>query len=348
MLFLPNHSAVVKDEFPSGTAVQFKKTSPLFAEPLHCSKMMTWGATLYRCDAAKVQAPAYYTDKSRRFLHALAKSIGCSNSEAQPSLEQRDPLTNGDAPGYAWVASLGSDRGAYAGLYMMTSRAGNQRVEEPVLVVQAGAPLVSQQLYKMVADRQSYEPDTREEAISVLQTAMNAGVGESVVGPPMRVATTLTIDEFMKWPETRYAVNAGSRMRDSIAAAISKHLNLGILTIADSSAGVKGALLAVPALQTLSYHIEASLDGESFTYYAGSTNPQAVRNGMVLGQTPSLGPVVLQGAPSSRLARGQGWSVNEAVSSVNAFPIGTGRKRSDRQSVAAAQRGSFSPSLRRP
>jgi hypothetical protein len=302
---LPNHteSAV----FPRGVAVKFGKNAPMFTAPFHPDEFMTFGTTLVQV-RGPVPPVETLRNPTRQYKASLLRAI--QSTESALSLQRRDVASNKDERGFNYAGAIGVNTNhAMAGLMRGTAVMNNERVSSYFIWVSAGLPALSRDLLKKVADRQTYAAPATSKELNV-----------SVFTGPRRVSTTLTMEEFLSWDETNYAVRAGTRNRLAIATEVARVLGLTVDTQLDLAAGTPNRRIAVPFADTPSYELQVNSDG-GFTYFSDAVNTERVLGAFCMQYSPLVGGALLFGVPNASHRLGAGW-VNQCA---NAFPASTGR-----------------------
>lgn len=299
----PNFSYETTTVPPSGLAYVFARDAPMFSEPFHPNKFSTWGVSIYELSSQIPERPlneAYFTDPARRLLAKMTEAL--AEEQDGPSLANLDDKSGRDKRDSRWLPVLGG-RSGYAEVARCVKKVGNKRIEQWVLVVSTSLPKVSRALLEIVERNEKKVDGGRSE-------------------------TTLTIESMIASPEMRYAENLGRRNRGRAAARIAAALGVNIKLTGDYASFEPEAMIGVPLVENASYHLRRFDD--KFIYHAGTTSTMECGQGIVFGQTATLGPVLLHGYPG----RGP-WS---CAAYLNTFPIGTGRAVSDQKLYAAYER----------
>jgi hypothetical protein len=192
-------------------------------------------------------------------------------------------------------------------VFVSTQRAA-QRLEKRLwLVVRAGSPLASEGYYSFMED-----------------------MGDDDDG-----AAHTWNEVFMERPETLFALRAPARNRARLLGRVAQALDIelpqSVLThdlqlasggSSSSSSSSKSTVRPVkPTIETVTHTVARA--GNAIVYHNDTVDPSAGGAGVLLGENPVLGPVLLRGPPKERAAFGGAWHTVER--SHGAFPASTGR-----------------------
>lgn len=338
---LPNHHIGRNDSYPRGTATHFRDDSAMFPEPFHADSFMTAGASLYKI-TGPVPDESFWQDPARQHVKKLLAAVAPSSENAL-SLERRDPDTNRDRsglPAYQPVIEEGSN--THVQLCRGTRTHNNELVKEYYILVTGGLPQASRALLKQVEQRRRIEappvaPSQQQRQQQAAAASSSAAAAVPLLDGTRKERTTLTMREFLTWPQTAYVVQLGQRNRARIAALVAQALNLNVPTIVDAAVPDQRVMVAVPFNETTHYHLEAVGDN-TLVYFAETARTDTVRGGLLMQLAPTLGAELLFGETCANNAMGGGWAKRGTS---NAFPTTTGRTREVHEAYESAMRTQF-------
>lgn len=301
---MPNLNNPNKHKSPSGFVMALNPGAPMFPDPFESNKLMSWGSAI-----AELRAPnglkltdQFFQDPARGFKEKLAASVSSNPSAEGINIGTRDPDTNLDKPNSAWKGAIGGSPSSYVGIYRMSTTDGSKREEKYVVATTCGAPELSRHLHRGIEDAHFEAGKTR-----------------------------MSVDSFLQNAETMYTKNAGKRNRSKVLWSAANAVGCSVPSKIDMASPYRENL-AIASVETPSYMIEKH-DNRSL-YYAGATCTLRCNGGIILGQTPRMGPILLHGSPTAAVRGGGAWAHPD---SYHGFPIGTGKQVSDNHFISSAE-----------
>ena len=310
-VWAPNASDARDLDPPTGWALTVSASAPVLRDAFSPRKMF-YGTTAVLLPAdTRFRDGTWLQDKER--LRAAVE-------RSKPELDRVVPQARGtraparlsmfDADGTGlesvrWNELLAGGGGAYAGLFSSTRRDVAGHVTDYWLVTQAGAPHASEDLYRLMEE----------------------------VG-----ARTTWRDFFLDNAHANFVSSVAERNRTRLLARVAEALQLDVHTDPDLLAFQGGPVvrrapqLIQPTVQTLHHNVVAGAGKRTITLYSNTVDPASARAGILFGENPWLGPVLLRGPDtdtddSECVAAGSAWHLdNAAVMAGAAFPTCTGRR----------------------
>lgn len=287
----PNWSCNNPMRPPSGFSFAVKRNSPVIPTPFHPQKIFYGTAALCLSDECKFKDGTKVTEES--IIHNYQKLSRAINETIQQTTEY--PIHEDNQQN--WEACIGSG-GAYAGIFSSEERGELHHKKQYWLVVQAGAQKASEDLYKRMED--------------VYYKRTNTINGDN------------TWEKFFfNNQHTTFLYNACKRVRGRLLAMLADALDIDIEKIRDSY----GGYILEPTVETITNIVTVDpYDRDILVFHSNTVDPQIVSNGLLLNETPYLGPILFKGPSDKSKQFGSKWECDE--NSYGAFPVCTGRQKS--------------------
>ncbi len=323
-VWAPNASDARALDPPTGWALSVRGSAPVLKDAFSPRKMFYGTAaiqlppeTRFRdggaLDEARLRANL---DQAKTALDQLMSQA--QGARAVPRLAMFDAKHGESA---AWTEQLAGGGGAYAGLFESTHRGPAGHVTSYWLVAQAGCPQASEDLYRLMED----------------------------VG-----ARTTWKAFFFEDSQTQFVRAVAERNRMRLLARVAEALQLDVATEPDLMA-FKGPevrrapQLIRPHVETLHHNVVQDRAGR-VTLYSNAVDPAGARAGILFGENPWLGPVLMRGPDGASDSVGaHAWQLsNAAVVAGAAFPTCTGRPGAAAAAATTAASDGATIDLSRP
>lgn len=290
LILAPNTTSVRADVPPSGYTMELKANAPIKAVGIQPQKLF-YGTSVYQIH-------------SKHFTNG--QLINTRNIEAmRPELEQRlntmiketsqNPLKKGNFKEYE--SCLGGG-GAYAGLYVSESRSFYEHQRTYWIVVQSGAPKLSEQIYETIEHQQLEE------------TSRSSIYSGNAVGHTWNNFFFGNTSNSVNFLKTRI-----SNSRERLLYEVSNALNIDVKDQHPDTMG-NGSILNATH-ETFAYDITKKDD---VVRYYNQTIDVSSKKTVVFNDNPFVGPIILENVvvPSKE-------SLRNNTGTELAFPVCTGR-----------------------
>lgn len=271
---------------PSGFSFEVKSDAPLVNDVFHPEKL-NYGTAVCRLDGAKFDDGEKLNQerliKSREDYKEVLNERIKERSSRPVTLSHLDLSTLKDND--VWEAQLGSG-GAFAGIFYSMDRGDYDYKIHYWLAVQSGCPEASSQLFRNMEESKS---ETWE-------------------------------DFFLKSRESRYLSQIAKRNRQRLLYDVADALDL-VVDASSDFASIEPVKILKPTIETISHSISKNSSG-NLVYHSNTVNLASHRGGLILNESPFVGPLILRGPPSSEAEYGLSWTPKQ-----EAFPTCTGRNK---------------------
>lgn len=296
----PNWSYHGAGKVPSGFAITVDRKAPLVPDIFPASKLYNGVSVFCLGDTVRMSDGTILTrDKLIQSNNSFASEINnflpeISSHPLDITYMPKDgPTDSLNDTRTHWEASLG-DSSAFAGIYYSKSLHENYIPRGSFwLVVYAGAPKCSEDVYSIMQDRCGHHDS----------------IGDFVT----------------KTRELKFVFDAASRNRGRLLASLAKAFKLETKFTADTAAFQSATTTDLSRFDMLDAHISTITNRplavrDIVTFHSNTIDPKYT-NGSVITTNPFTGVTIRRGVPSPGKPYGDSWE----LAAGSAFPMCTGR-----------------------